>query len=90
MKASATESLGYCELKQNKPLFDEVCSKLDQRKQAKLQWLQNPSQINGDNLNTVRRETNRTFREKREYLKEKLMSLKQRVRTKTSETYIEI
>jgi len=26
---------------------------LDQRKQAKLQWLQEQSQINADNLNTV-------------------------------------
>jgi hypothetical protein len=31
--------------------------------------LQNPSQTNRDNLNNVRRETNRTFREKREYPK---------------------
>jgi hypothetical protein len=34
--------------------------------------------MTGDNLNTVRHETSRTFRNKnREYLKEKLMSLKQ-------------
>jgi hypothetical protein len=33
-----------------KPCFDYECSKLiDQWKQAKLQLLQNPSQINGDN-----------------------------------------
>jgi len=44
MKASATESLDY-ELKQHKPWFDEECSKLlSERKQAKLQWLQNRSQ----------------------------------------------
>jgi hypothetical protein len=55
------------------PLFDEECSKfLDQRKQAKLQWLQNPSQTNGDNLISIRCETSRTSRnKKREYLKEK-------------------
>jgi hypothetical protein len=36
---SAKESLCYCELKKNKPWFDEGCSKLlDQRKQAILQW----------------------------------------------------
>jgi hypothetical protein len=36
-------------------LFDEGFSKLlDQRKQAKLQWLQVPSEVNGDNLNNVR------------------------------------
>jgi hypothetical protein len=32
-------------------MFDKGCSKLlDQRKQAKLQLLQDPSEINGDNL----------------------------------------
>jgi uncharacterized protein with HEPN domain len=35
IKASSTESLGYCEMKQ---WFDEECSKLsDQRKQVELQ-----------------------------------------------------
>jgi hypothetical protein len=54
IKISAKESLGYYELKQHKPWFDKGCSKfLDQRKQAKLQWLQNPSEINGDNLNNI-------------------------------------
>jgi hypothetical protein len=43
-------------LKKHKPWFDEGCSKLlDQRKQAKLQWLQDPNEINGDNLNNGRR-----------------------------------
>jgi hypothetical protein len=47
-------SLGYYELKHRKPWFDEGCSELlDQRKQAKLQWLQDPSEINGDNLNNI-------------------------------------
>jgi hypothetical protein len=46
------------------PWFDEGCSKLlVQRKQAKLQWLQDPSEINRDNLN-IRRETSRHFRNK--------------------------
>jgi hypothetical protein len=40
IKISAKESLGYYELRKHKPWFDEGCSKLvDQRKQAKLQWL---------------------------------------------------
>jgi hypothetical protein len=39
---------------------------LDKRKQAKLQRLQDPSEINGDNLNNVRREASRHFREKKE------------------------
>jgi hypothetical protein len=34
----------------------------DQWKQIKLQWLQNPSQMNGDNLNNVRPGTSRTIR----------------------------
>jgi hypothetical protein len=49
IKISAKESLGYYELKKHKPWFDEGCSELlDQRKQAKLQWLQDPSEINWD------------------------------------------
>jgi hypothetical protein len=63
---SAKESLGYCELKKHKPWFDEGCSKLlDQRKLAKLQWLQDPSEIIGDSLNNVRREASRHFRNKK-------------------------
>jgi hypothetical protein len=51
-KISAKESLDYFELKKPKPWFDKGCSKLiDQRKQANLQWLQDPSEIIGDNLN---------------------------------------
>jgi hypothetical protein len=69
----------YFELKKHKPWFDEGCSKLlivDQRKQAKLQWLQDPSEVNGDNLKTVRREASKYFREKkREYLKDKINEL---------------
>jgi hypothetical protein len=38
--------------------------------------LQNPSQINGDNLQNLRHESSRTFRnKKREYLKEKINEL---------------
>jgi hypothetical protein len=49
--------------------------------------LQNPSQTSGDNLNNVRHETGRTFRnKKREYLKEKINELETN-RTKISETY---
>jgi hypothetical protein len=64
-------------LKKHKPWFHEGCSKLlDQRKQAKLQWLQDPSEINGDNLNNVRREGSRYCRnKKREHLKDKINEL---------------
>jgi hypothetical protein len=77
IKISANESLGYFKLKKHNPRFDKGCSKLlGRRKQAKLQWLQDPSEINGDNLNNVRREASRHFRnEKREYLKDKINEL---------------
>jgi hypothetical protein len=66
IKISAKESLGYLDLKKHKPWFDEGGSKLlDQRKQAKLQWLQDPCEINGDNLNNVRCEASRYLRKKR-------------------------
>jgi hypothetical protein len=54
IKISSKENLGYFEWKKHESWFDEGCSKLlDQIKQAKLQWLQDPSEINGDNLNNV-------------------------------------
>jgi hypothetical protein len=64
-------------LKNHKPWFDEGCTKLlDQRKEAKLQLLQDPSEINGDNLNNVRREASIHFRnKKKEYLKDKINEL---------------
>jgi hypothetical protein len=44
IKITAKESLGYFELKKHKPWFDEGCSRLlDRRKEAKLQWLHDPS-----------------------------------------------
>jgi hypothetical protein len=43
IELSGKESESYYELKKHKPWFDEGCSELlDQRKQAKLQWLQDP------------------------------------------------
>jgi hypothetical protein len=64
-------------LKKHKPWFDKGCSKLlDQRKEAKLQLLQDPSEINGDNLNNVRHGASRHFRnKKREHLKDKIRAL---------------
>jgi hypothetical protein len=68
-KILAKESIRVCELKSHKPWFDEECLKLvDQRKWAKLQRLQDPSEVNEDNLSNVRREAIRHFRnKKREY-----------------------
>jgi len=74
--SAAKESLGLCELKQHKPWFDECLGFLDQRKLAKMQWLENPSQNSVDNLNNVRREASRHFRnKKKEYLKSKMKEL---------------
>jgi hypothetical protein len=57
IKTSAMESLGMHEMKQHKPWFDEEClGILDQRKQAKMQLMQDPSQSNANNLNNVRRD----------------------------------
>jgi hypothetical protein len=85
IKTSAKESLGHCELQHHKPWFDDECSKLiDRRKQSKLQWLQDLSQVNGDNMNNVKREASRTFRTKTKGIT-KLMSLKQTVRIRISE-----
>jgi len=76
VKASATESQGYYDVKQYKPCsYEEHSELLDQRKQPKLQWLQNPSHTNGDNLNVVRCDTSRMFRNKKKII------FKQRVRT---------
>jgi hypothetical protein len=64
-------------LKRHKPWFDEGCSKLlHQRKQVKLQGIQDPSEMNGDNLNNTIREVSRHFmNKKREYLKDKINEL---------------
>jgi len=68
---SAKESLGLHELKQNKPWFDEEClGFLNQRKPAKMQWIQDPSQSNVDILNNVRHEVSRHFREQKEGISE--------------------
>ena len=59
------------EMKQHKSWFDEEClGILDQRKQAKVQWIQDPSQSNANNLNIVRWEASRHFRNKKEDISE--------------------
>jgi len=76
-QTSAKESLGLHELKQHKPWFDEEClGFLDQRKWAKMEWIQDPNQSNVDNLNNVRREVSRNFRNKKKaYLRAKIEEL---------------
>ena len=76
IKTSAKDSLGLNELKQHKPCFDEGLGYLDKRKQVKMQWMQDPSQSNVDNLNNVRSDANRHFRNKKKlYLKAKIEEL---------------
>jgi hypothetical protein len=65
INTSTKETLGYYKLKKQTLWFDERFSKLlDQRKQAKLQWLENTSEINGENLNNKAREASIHFRNK--------------------------
>jgi hypothetical protein len=77
IKISDKKSLGYYELKEHKPWFDEGCLKLlNQRKQTKFRYLQDLSEINGDNMNNARREASRHFgNKKREHLKDKINEL---------------
>ena len=65
-------------LQQHKPQFDEEYLQfLDQRKQAKMQWVLDPNQSNIDNLNNGRREASRHCKnKKKEYLKATIEELK--------------
>ena len=54
------------EWKQHKPWFDkESVDFLNQRKQAKMQWKQDPSRSNVDNLNNIRCDASSHFRNKK-------------------------
>jgi len=74
IKTSAKGRLGLHELKQHIPWFDEDCSGfIDQRKQAKMQWLHDANQSNVDNLNNLGREGSKYSRNKRkEHLRAKI------------------
>ena len=62
---------------------------LDQRKCAKMQWAQDPSQSNVDNLNNVRCDVSRHFRNKKKaFLRAKLRNLKLTMRSNTLGTCI--
>jgi hypothetical protein len=57
---AATEILEYYTLRKHTQWLDAGCSKLlDQRKQAKMQWLQDLHEINWDNLHNIRYEASR-------------------------------
>ena len=67
LMSSVKEGAGQQERKENEKYFDEVFSKImNQRKRAKLLWLQDQSRINADNLNFVKHEASRYFRNKSE------------------------
>ena len=76
-RTSAEESLGVCEFKQYKPLIYEECLRfIDERKQATVQWVQDPSQSNVDNPYNLRLEGCRHFRTKhKEYRPAKIDEL---------------
>jgi hypothetical protein len=66
IKILTKENIGYYELKKHKLWFNIGCSELlHQRKQAKLQWLQDPSEIKRDNLNNIRCGASRHFEHKK-------------------------
>jgi hypothetical protein len=53
-----------------------------------LQWLQDPGGINGDNLNNIRREASRKFRNKNgEYLRDKINELAANCKRKNIRDY---
>jgi hypothetical protein len=71
-------------LKQHKPWFDEESFRfLGQRKQDKMQWLQDPNPSNVDNLNTVKCGARRHCRNKEnEYFKAKIDELETKSKIK--------
>jgi hypothetical protein len=53
-----------------------------------MKWLEDPSQINGNNLSKVRREVRRNFRKrKREHLEDKINDFATGSSRRTLETY---
>jgi hypothetical protein len=76
-KGNESHELGTVSFIVHNQWLVEGCSKLlHRRKQAKMQWLQDPSTINWGNLNNVRLEASRYFRnKKREFLKDKINEL---------------
>jgi len=66
LKTSAKERVSLYKYKQHQLWFGVECVRsLDQRQQAKMQWLQNPNQSNVNNLNNVKHETSRRLRKRK-------------------------
>ena len=62
---------------------------LDQRKRVKMQCIQDPSQSNVNNLNNVRRDVSRHFKNKKKaYLRAKIEELETNIKIKTLGTCI--
>jgi len=76
------------EFKQHKSWFHEETVFLEQMKKAKMQWLQYPNQRNVDNLNNVRHEASRHFRNKtKEYLEAKIDKIETNSKKKNRNLY---
>jgi hypothetical protein len=66
IKTSPKETAGLHRLKKHTSWFDEEClCSLDQRKQAKIQCLQDPNQSNVHNINNVKHEASTQCRNKK-------------------------
>ena len=83
--------MGLYELKRRKLWFGEEClGLLDEKKWAKMEWLQDTNQSNVENLNNVRREASRHFRnKKKEYLKAENDELEINSKIKISEILVQ-
>jgi hypothetical protein len=84
IKTSDNEILGLYKLKLHKPWFDKEClGFLDQRKQAKVKWLQDPNLSNVHDLNNVGSKASRHFRnKKKEHLKAKIDEFETNIKIK--------
>jgi hypothetical protein len=88
IKTPSKDSIGYYESKQHKPWFDDVLKITKSEEAVKLQQLQNPNQMNGDNMNNVRYETSRIFwNNNKEYLKDKINELELKRKNKYKNLY---
>jgi hypothetical protein len=89
--SSTKESAGYYEVKRHAPCFDEGYSELlDQREEAKLQWLHNKCLIDGDKLNNIRHDGSRYSSDnKKEYLKHKITKLRASSKMKKNIKYLQ-
>jgi len=68
IKTSAKDTLGLYEMKQHKRWFDKEClCSLDQRKQAKMMWLPAPNQSSVHNLNNIKCDVRRHFRNTKDF-----------------------